>query len=119
MLIETIGLREIPDRPKRMIRGSAANNSSPGVWIAVFVRPLGNVSFQVERTERTGPGWKIIYVRRWVHHGARVRRGQSAGIPAIAPRVKAIVGRLRSILPLPLVRKALASPLCISPGIFD
>ena len=54
MLIEAIGLREIPDRALRLIITSAAQNSSPRVLVGEFIGPLPNVAHQGFDAERPG-----------------------------------------------------------------
>ena len=45
MLIEAVGLREIPDRALRLIISAAAQNSSARVLVGEFIGPLPDVAY--------------------------------------------------------------------------
>src|SRR5476651_2625528 len=52
-------------------------------------------------------------------HGPRfIRHWNRAGVPLLTPRIEASVGALRGVLPLPLMRQALAGPGGKSTSVF-
>ena len=74
VLVETVGLREIPDRAARLIIRSASNNRRARMLIAEFIGPLRNVAFHVENPEGAATFSECINVRRRPHRPAVIGR---------------------------------------------
>src|SRR6516162_10236937 len=102
-----------------LIGGPAAKDGSARVGIAVFIGPLQDVADQIENAERTCTSRKIGDACGRTHVGSRIDRWKYLCIPGIAPGIGSAVGGLRGILPLPLMRKSLASPCRIGASILD
>ena len=57
MLIIAVGLREVPDRPLRLIVAATAQNRGAGVLVLEFVGPLPDIPNQIHDVERTRAQW--------------------------------------------------------------
>src|SRR5580658_11259122 len=110
MLVEAIGLREIPDGAARLIRSGAAQDGRASVLVAEFIGPLRDVAFEVEDAERARGFCVRVHICKRGHHAAVIGGWYGLHIPIISPRVCAAVGGLRGVLPFPIVREALAGP---------
>src|SRR5581483_4832441 len=89
------------------------------VFVSVLVGPLPDVAHHIHDTERTGAGWMRIDIIGSIESATVTGSGHGILLPCISPRVSAAICALRGVLPLPLMREALASPCCISARIFD
>ena len=74
VLVETVGLREIPDGPARLVVGAASNDGCARVLIAEFVSPLRDVAFHVENPEGAATFSECINFRRRPHRPAVIGR---------------------------------------------
>src|SRR5712692_12115785 len=69
MLAEFVGLWEVPDGSLGLVITASPENTSAGVLILEFFRPLPDVSYQVHHTERACAQWMGVD-RIWPAHGA-------------------------------------------------
>src|SRR6202034_3901201 len=61
VLVQLIGLREVPDRALRLIVAAAAQNAAPCMLVSKLFRPLPHISHHVHHAERTGSRWMSIH----------------------------------------------------------
>src|SRR5580692_2426408 len=119
MLVEAIGLREIPDGAARLIRSGTPQDGRASVLVAEFIGPLRDVAFEVEDAEWARGSCIRVHICERGHHAAVIGRWYGLRIPIISPRVGAPVGGLRGVLPFPIVREALAGPCGVGARVFD
>ncbi len=89
VLVEPVGLREIPDRAQRLIRRASSDDGGSSMFVAVFIRPLRNISLQIEHS-------KCACRLREMHQHSRATRltcprsgsGIALRIPIIAPGIR-------------------------------
>jgi hypothetical protein len=100
-------------------RALEKKNRRRGLLIAEGIGPLPYIAHHIEDTERTRATRECRYVGRRCGivtsiYGRDIRCQES-----IAPRVLPAIGALGSVLPLPLIGKAAASPASIGLGVFN
>ena len=83
-----------------------------------FVGPLPDVAHHVHHAVGAGSLRMRVDGVGSGHRAACLRNGNGRGIPRVAPGKNAAVRALRGQLPLPLMRQALARPLCVGARIF-
>ncbi len=118
VLVVAIGSREIPDGALRLVVLATAENAGAGVLVGVLFGPLPDVAHHVHHAvgaRAFGMGVDGIGTG---HGAAGNGPGHVRGLPVISPGIGATIGALRGELPLPLVRQALACPLCVGARIF-
>ena len=119
MLVQTVGLREIPPTALRLVVASSAHDRGPSVLVDVLVGPLPDVSHQVHDSVWACTLWERVHVGGLAHVAPLVRGRDSGRIPVLTPRVGASVGSLRRVLPFPFVRQALSRPCRVSASILE
>src|SRR5580658_395315 len=119
MLVEAIGLREIPHRTAGLVERSAANDRGASVRVAEFVGPLRDVTFHVQNAERACTLRECVDVGRRAHIPAAIGRRQRLRVPFISPRIKSRRVPLRGFLPLPIMRQTLSGPGGVGAGVFN
>src|SRR5260221_5306966 len=110
VLAEFVSLREIPVRALWLIVTAAAQDAGARVRVAEFIGPLPDVARQVFDTERAGTSRMRVHIIGPAHNPSRFGRRDRCRIPLAAPRVQAAITSLGGVLPLPLVRQAIAGP---------
>src|SRR5262249_22626023 len=111
-------LRKIPHGSLRLVVTAASQNPAAGMFVDVFIGPLPDVAHQIHNAERARSTRVCGDAVGTSHVPAFVRRRDDRRVPLVAPWVFALVGSLGVVLPFPLVRQALASPLSIGARIF-
>jgi hypothetical protein len=92
VLIEPIGLREIPDRPSWLIGGAAPDDGSACMGVKVLVGPLGDIAHKVEKAQGARALWESVHVCGWAHRAAAVGSRKCVRVPIIAPRIQPAIG---------------------------
>src|ERR1700750_1361721 len=93
-----------------MVRRPSAHDSRARVLIAIFVGPLRDTAFEVHDAKRTRALREGAYIRECMLRRSGIDWRQRVCVPVVAPRIQTLARRLGGILPLPLVRQALAGP---------
>ena len=103
MLVQLVGLREVPDRALRPIVAAATENAAASVVVDELLRPLPHISDHIHHSKWTG-SFRVCVHRIWTSHAARfIGHWNGTLVPLVAPRVETSIRALRCILPLPLV----------------
>src|SRR6266576_3064698 len=119
VLVEFVGLREVPDRPLGLVIASATKNPAACVVILELLCPLPDISDQVHHPK----GARALRMRvdcvRPAHGTTLVRNRNGFRFPGIPPGIGPTIGALSSVLPFAFVRQALPCPGRIDASVFD
>jgi hypothetical protein len=110
VLIVAIRLREIPDGTLGLIVTPSPNNRGP----------LPHIPNHIHHSKGTGACGMAVNAIGRAQRSAPIRnRDNVIELINVSPWVSKAARPLRSVLPLPFMRKPLARPLGIGTGIFD